>query len=146
MASPGLLAQGDDIAPIPGTTRMAHLEDNTAADGIELTTAQIEKPGSLTPASGERLDEAAMGLSNRRFDRSPAAYRPARRHGGGDGAASCCCLLFVAESVVPCDSGPSGEELPVEVPGDLGTAHRAPHTAHRTPHTAHRTPHTAHRG
>ncbi|MEE1765241.1 aldo/keto reductase [Streptomyces sp. SP18BB07] len=60
-----LLAQGDDIAPIPGTKRVAHLEDNTAADGVELTAAQIEKLNNLTPASGERLDEAAMGLSNR---------------------------------------------------------------------------------
>ncbi|MEU9330779.1 aldo/keto reductase [Streptomyces canus] len=60
-----LLAQGDDIAPIPGTKRVSHLEDNTAADGVELTAAQIEKLNNLTPASGERLDEAAMGLSNR---------------------------------------------------------------------------------
>lgn len=44
---------------------MAHLEDNTAADGLELTAAQIEKLNNPTPASGERLDEAAMGLSNR---------------------------------------------------------------------------------
>ncbi|SOD79102.1 Predicted oxidoreductase [Streptomyces sp. 1222.2] len=60
-----LLAQGDDIAPIPGTKRVAHLEDNTAADGVALTAAQVEKLNNLTPASGERLDEAAMGLSNR---------------------------------------------------------------------------------
>jgi hypothetical protein len=31
-----LLAQGDDIAPIPGTKRVARVEENTAADGIEL--------------------------------------------------------------------------------------------------------------
>ncbi len=60
-----LLAQGDDIAPIPGTKRVSHLEDNTAAADVELTAAQIEKLNNLTPASGERLDEAAMGLSNR---------------------------------------------------------------------------------
>ena len=60
-----LLAQGDDIAPIPGTKRVARLEDNAAADGVELTAAQLEKLNNLTPASGERLDEAAMGLSNR---------------------------------------------------------------------------------
>ncbi|MFD9193768.1 aldo/keto reductase [Streptomyces phaeochromogenes] len=60
-----LLAQGDDIAPIPGTKRVSHLEDNTAAVDVELTAAQIEKLNNLTPASGERLDEAAMGLSNR---------------------------------------------------------------------------------
>lgn len=60
-----LLARGDDIAPIPGTKRVSHLEDNTAADGVELTAAQIEKLNNLTLASAERLDEAAMGLSNR---------------------------------------------------------------------------------
>ena len=32
-----LLAKGDDIAPIPGTKRVAHLEENVAADGIELS-------------------------------------------------------------------------------------------------------------
>ncbi|MCZ0991501.1 aldo/keto reductase [Streptomyces diastatochromogenes] len=60
-----LLAQGDDIAPIPGTKRVAHLEDNAAADGVELTAAQIEKLNQLTPATGERLDEASMQLSDR---------------------------------------------------------------------------------
>ncbi|WP_409467823.1 aldo/keto reductase [Streptomyces sp. HC307] len=60
-----LLAQGDDIAPIPGTKRVVHLEDNAAADAVELTAEQIEKLNRLTPATGERLDEAAMQLSNR---------------------------------------------------------------------------------
>ena len=32
-----LLAQGNDIAPIPGTRRVARVEENTAADGIELS-------------------------------------------------------------------------------------------------------------
>jgi aryl-alcohol dehydrogenase-like predicted oxidoreductase len=34
-----LLAQGDDIAPIPGTRRVTCVEGNTAADGLELTAA-----------------------------------------------------------------------------------------------------------
>src|SRR6266702_1370848 len=38
-----LLAQGDDIAPIPGTKRVARVEENIAADGIELSTEQIER-------------------------------------------------------------------------------------------------------
>src|SRR6266567_2527699 len=29
-----LLAQGDDIAPIPGTKRVSRVEENTAADGV----------------------------------------------------------------------------------------------------------------
>ncbi|MFF1615069.1 aldo/keto reductase [Amycolatopsis sp. NPDC058278] len=42
-----LLAQGDDIAPIPGTTRIDRLEENTAADGIELTDAQVARLNNL---------------------------------------------------------------------------------------------------
>ncbi|MFE2543462.1 aldo/keto reductase [Actinacidiphila glaucinigra] len=57
-----LLAQGDDIAPIPGTKRASRVEENTAADGIELTAAQISRLDRLTPATGERHDEAAMAV------------------------------------------------------------------------------------
>src|SRR5881628_918602 len=39
----GILTRGDDIAPIPGTRRVARVEENTAADGIELTPSQLER-------------------------------------------------------------------------------------------------------
>jgi aryl-alcohol dehydrogenase-like predicted oxidoreductase len=55
-----LLAQGDDIAPIPGTRRVSRVEENTAADGIELSAEQLERLNSLTPAAGERHNEAGM--------------------------------------------------------------------------------------
>jgi aryl-alcohol dehydrogenase-like predicted oxidoreductase len=55
-----LLAQGNDIAPIPGTRRVARVEENTAADDIELSNEQIERLIHLTPAAGERHDEANM--------------------------------------------------------------------------------------
>jgi len=55
-----LLAQGDDIAPIPGTRRVARVEENTAADGIELSPEQVERLNNLTPAAGERHDDANM--------------------------------------------------------------------------------------
>src|SRR5207247_2711829 len=48
-----LLAQGDDIAPIPGTKRVSRVEENTAADGIELSAEQIERLKHHTPAAGE---------------------------------------------------------------------------------------------
>jgi aryl-alcohol dehydrogenase-like predicted oxidoreductase len=32
-----LLSKGDDIAPIPGTKRVERLEENVAADSVELT-------------------------------------------------------------------------------------------------------------
>ena len=60
-----LLAQGDDIAPIPGTKRVARVEENTAADGIELSAQQIERLNNLTPATGERHSEANMAVIDR---------------------------------------------------------------------------------
>jgi len=55
-----LLTRGDDIAPIPGTRRVARVEENIAADGIELTPAQLDRLDHLTPASGARRDDANM--------------------------------------------------------------------------------------
>jgi aryl-alcohol dehydrogenase-like predicted oxidoreductase len=60
-----LLAQGDDIAPIPGTRRVARVEENTAADKIELTADQLDRLNHLTPAVGERHDEANMASIDR---------------------------------------------------------------------------------
>src|SRR5437764_3777668 len=55
-----LLAQGNDVAPIPGTKRVARVEENTAADAIELSAQQIERLNNLTPAAGDRHNEASM--------------------------------------------------------------------------------------
>jgi aryl-alcohol dehydrogenase-like predicted oxidoreductase len=60
-----LLAQGDDIAPIPGTKRVARVEENTAADRVELTARQIDRLNNLTPAVGERHDEGNMAAIER---------------------------------------------------------------------------------
>lgn len=55
-----ILTRGNDIAPIPGTRRVARVEENTAADGIELTADQVERLTGLEPAAGARHDEANM--------------------------------------------------------------------------------------
>ena len=60
-----LLAQGDDIAPIPGTKRVARVEENTAADRIELSADQLERLNNMTPAAGERFDEGNMANIDR---------------------------------------------------------------------------------
>jgi aryl-alcohol dehydrogenase-like predicted oxidoreductase len=60
-----LLAQGDDIAPIPGTKRVSRVEENTAADGVELSSEQIQRLNDLTPATGERHEEAQMSTIDR---------------------------------------------------------------------------------
>lgn len=49
-----LLAQGDDVAPIPGTKRIPYLEQNVAADALVLTPTQLETLGSLPAATGDR--------------------------------------------------------------------------------------------
>jgi aryl-alcohol dehydrogenase-like predicted oxidoreductase len=55
-----ILTRGDDIAPIPGTRRVARVEENTAADAIELSPAQLERLDALRPAAGARHDDANM--------------------------------------------------------------------------------------
>ena len=60
-----ILTRGDDIAPIPGTRRVARVEENTAADGIELTADQLDAWTTLAPAAGERHDEANMASIDR---------------------------------------------------------------------------------
>ena len=60
-----LLAQGDDIAPIPGTRRVARVEENTIADTVHLTDEQLAKLTSLPPAAGDTHNEAQMRLMER---------------------------------------------------------------------------------
>jgi aryl-alcohol dehydrogenase-like predicted oxidoreductase len=60
-----LLAQGDDIAPIPGTKRVARVEENTSADAVVLTAEQVEKLDNLTPAAGEHHEEEQMRIIER---------------------------------------------------------------------------------
>jgi aryl-alcohol dehydrogenase-like predicted oxidoreductase len=60
-----LLSRGEDIAPIPGTRRVSRVEENTAADAIELTPAQLHRLDNLEPAAGERHDEANMASIDR---------------------------------------------------------------------------------
>src|ERR1044072_8714196 len=60
-----ILTRGDDIAPIPGTRRVARVEENTAADAIQLTEAQIDRLDNLAPAAGARHDDANMAAIDR---------------------------------------------------------------------------------
>lgn len=49
-----LLAQGDDIAPIPGTRRAANLEKNVAADELVLSAEQLEQLSEVAAPVGDR--------------------------------------------------------------------------------------------
>ena len=63
-----LLAQGDDIAPIPGTKRRKYLEENVRALSVRLDEADLKKIDELAPkgaAVGERYPEHSMRSLNR---------------------------------------------------------------------------------
>ncbi len=58
-----LLAQGTDILPIPGTKRIAYLEDNVGAAAVTLSTAEVAALSDALPpgaASGDRYPAAGM--------------------------------------------------------------------------------------
>jgi aryl-alcohol dehydrogenase-like predicted oxidoreductase len=55
-----LLSKGNDIAPIPGTTRVENLEQNVAAADLDLSPEQLQ-----------RLDEVAAPVGDRYADMSP---------------------------------------------------------------------------
>ena len=65
MAIAWLLTKGEDIAPIPGTKRVSRVEENVAADSIELTVQQLEKLNNLTPPAGDHHNEAQMAMIDR---------------------------------------------------------------------------------
>jgi aryl-alcohol dehydrogenase-like predicted oxidoreductase len=63
-----VLAQGDDIVPIPGTKRRKYLEENVKALDVTLDAAQIAELADLFPrgiASGERYPPNMMAALNR---------------------------------------------------------------------------------
>jgi aryl-alcohol dehydrogenase-like predicted oxidoreductase len=61
-----VLAQGDDVVPIPGTKRRAYLEENLAAVDVELTPADLARIDAEIPAAaGDRYDRVGMSTINR---------------------------------------------------------------------------------
>jgi len=61
-----VLAQGEDLVPIPGTKRRRYLEENAAAVEVELSAEDLARIDSEVPeAAGERYDETGMAAVNR---------------------------------------------------------------------------------
>ena len=60
-----LLAQGDDIVPIPGTKRVSRVEENAAADAVTLTPEQIATLTALPVAEGGHHTEEQMQVIER---------------------------------------------------------------------------------
>ncbi len=59
-----VLAQGDDVVPIPGTKRRSYLEQNAEAVAVELSDDELARLAELPAASGGRYDEAGMRAVN----------------------------------------------------------------------------------
>lgn len=60
-----LLAKGADWAPIPGTVRISHLEEDLAAVDVELTTEQVIRLDKVTQPVGGHHNEAQMKMLDR---------------------------------------------------------------------------------
>ena len=61
-----VLAQGEDIVPIPGTKRRKYLEENAAAADVELSDEDLSRiEAELPETAGDRYDEAGMAAVNR---------------------------------------------------------------------------------
>ena len=93
-----VLAQGDDLVPIPGTKRRAYLEENAAAVDVELTDEDLaridaELPGGRGRAlrrgrdgRGQPVASAhglGAGRQGRGRHRREQGHRPGRRPGAG---------------------------------------------------------------
>jgi Predicted oxidoreductases (related to aryl-alcohol dehydrogenases) len=62
-----VLAQGDDIVPIPGTKQVKYLEENVGALSIKLNSDDLRRVASAIPpesVAGERYPESGMKLVN----------------------------------------------------------------------------------
>ncbi|WP_431218154.1 aldo/keto reductase [Leifsonia xyli] len=58
-----LLSKGDDIAPIPGTTKVANLEQNVAATDVQLSPEQLVRLDAVAAPVGDRYPD--MSTVNR---------------------------------------------------------------------------------
>ena len=59
-----LLAQGDDIVPIPGTKHRTYIEENVGALNVTLSGAELEELDEVDSAAGARYPEGGMRTVN----------------------------------------------------------------------------------
>jgi aryl-alcohol dehydrogenase-like predicted oxidoreductase len=62
-----VLAQGDDVVPIPGTKRVAYLEENAGAAAVELTAEDLARLDAIAPpgaAQGSRYADASYAYGD----------------------------------------------------------------------------------
>jgi aryl-alcohol dehydrogenase-like predicted oxidoreductase len=60
-----LLTKGQDVVPIPGTKRVSRVEENTAAEKVQLTAEQLRRLDELPAPAGGHHNEAQMAMIDR---------------------------------------------------------------------------------
>ena len=78
-----LVAQGDDVVPIPGTKRVKYLEQNAAAADLSLSADDLKQLDELLPvgsAVGQRYADMSHSIDDRASASEPGI------HGVGGGA------------------------------------------------------------
>jgi aryl-alcohol dehydrogenase-like predicted oxidoreductase len=63
-----VLAQGEDVVPIPGTKRIKYLDENIAALDVKLSDEDLRRLDEILPpgaAAGDRYHERGMATVNR---------------------------------------------------------------------------------
>jgi aryl-alcohol dehydrogenase-like predicted oxidoreductase len=63
-----VLAQGQDIVPIPGTRQRQYVQENVGASDVQITPEELERVDEIAPksaAAGERSPEPGMARVNR---------------------------------------------------------------------------------
>jgi aryl-alcohol dehydrogenase-like predicted oxidoreductase len=61
------MAQKPWVVPIPGTTQMAHMVENSGADGVRFTPAELAELNSAVRAieiQGQRLPDVVLAFSS----------------------------------------------------------------------------------
>jgi aryl-alcohol dehydrogenase-like predicted oxidoreductase len=59
-----VLAQGDDVIPIPGTKRVTYLEENVAASDVEVTAADLARLDEIAPVGVAAGSRYAPGMTS----------------------------------------------------------------------------------
>jgi aryl-alcohol dehydrogenase-like predicted oxidoreductase len=93
-----VLSQGEDIVPIPGTTKVRNLEENVAAVDIELTEDELRRLDEVAPkgvAAGERYADMSS------IDTSRARNASTRRQASSLTSANSSCLRSKNECGAP---------------------------------------------
>ena len=72
-----VLAQGDDVVPIPGTKRVKYLEENVAASDVELSRRGPRRARAGRPARRRRRRPLRRHVAHRRLTQSPTGWCPA---------------------------------------------------------------------